>query len=160
MAPRPRPTRTYGSTDRINTGCGNLYITINEDENGLCEVFTAMGKAGGCAASQLESIGRLVSIALRTGINPRSIIKHLRGIRCPSPAWGPGGAVLSCADAIGIAMERYLNSKEPGSESIDGISKSMDKLDNLMGACPDCGGTIEHESGCLVCRFCGFSRCG
>jgi ribonucleoside-diphosphate reductase alpha chain len=158
-APRPRPMRTFGSTERINTGCGNLYVTINEDEHGICEVFTAMGKAGGCAASQLEAIGRLVSISLRTGINPRSLIKHLRGIRCPSPSWGAGGSVLSCADAIGIAMERYLNAKETGEVS-EGISKTVDKLDNLMGACPDCGGTIEHESGCVVCRFCGFSRCG
>ena len=158
-APRPRPTRTHGSTERINTGCGNLYITINEDESGLCEVFTAMGKAGGCAASQLEAIGRLISISLRTGINPRSIIKHLRGIRCPSPSWGAGGAVLSCADAIGIALERYLNARETG-EMAEGISKTTDRLDTLMGACPDCGGTIEHESGCVVCRLCGFSRCG
>lgn len=158
-APRPRPMRTYGSTERINTGCGNLYVTINEDEHGICEVFTAMGKAGGCAASQLEAIGRLVSISLRTGINPRSLIKHLRGIRCPSPAWGAGGSVLSCADAIGIAIERYINAKDTG-EISEGISKTTDKLDTLMGACPDCGGTIEHESGCLVCRLCGFSRCG
>jgi ribonucleoside-diphosphate reductase alpha chain len=160
-APRPRPSRTHGATERISTGCGNLYVTINEDDSGLCEVFTAMGKAGGCAASQLEAIGRLVSIALRTGINPRSLIKHLRGIRCPSPSWGAGGSVLSCADAIGIAMERYLNSKDaaPG-ESSDGISKTGDKLDTLIGACPDCGGSVEHESGCVVCRFCGFSKCG
>lgn len=158
-APRPRPMRTYGSTERINTGCGNLYVTINEDEYGLCEVFTAMGKAGGCAASQLEATGRLISIALRAGIAPKSLIKHLRGIRCPSPAWGSGGSVLSCADAIGIALERYMNAKETG-EISDGISKTTDKLDNLMGACPDCGGTIEHESGCVVCRLCGFSRCG
>jgi ribonucleoside-diphosphate reductase alpha chain len=158
-APRPRPTRTYGATERVNTGCGNLYVTINEDEHGLCEVFTAMGKAGGCAASQLEATGRLISIALRTGINPRSIIKHLRGIRCPSPAWGAGGAVLSCADAIGIALERYLNAKGTG-EVFEGISRTTEKLDCLMGACPDCGGTIEHEGGCVVCRLCGFSRCG
>ncbi len=157
-APRPRPMRTFGSTERINTGCGNLYVTINEDETGLCEVFTSMGKAGGCAASQLEAIGRLISIALRTGIAPRSLIKHLRGIRCPSPAWGAGGSVLSCADAIGIAMERYLNSKEVG-EAGEGISKIADKLDTLMGACPDCGCEVEHESGCIVCRFCGFSKC-
>jgi ribonucleoside-diphosphate reductase alpha chain len=158
-APRPRPTRTYGATERVNTGCGNLYVTINEDEHGLCEVFTAMGKAGGCAASQLEATGRLISIALRTGINPRSIIKHLRGIRCPSPAWGAGGAVLSCADAIGIALERYLNAKGTG-EVFEGISRTTEKLDCLMGACPDCGGAIEHEGGCVVCRLCGFSRCG
>lgn len=158
-APRPRPMKTFGTTERITTGCGNLYVTINEDEQGLCEVFTAMGKAGGCAASQLEAIGRLVSIALRTGINPRSLIKHLRGIRCPSPGWGPSGSVLSCADAIGIVMERHLNDRE-GNGQQELPFKEISGLDSLMGACPDCGGAIEHESGCVVCRLCGFSRCG
>ena len=157
--PRPRPGRTRGTTERINTGCGNMYITINEDEDGLCEVFTAMGKTGGCNASQLEAIGRLISLSLRAGVDPGSIQKHLRGIRCHTPAWGNGGAVLSCADAIGIAIEHYLNERNTG-VATDEISKSTEKLDTLLGACPDCGSVVEHESGCVVCRSCGFSRCG
>ena len=157
--PRPRPSRTHGSTERINTGCGNLYVTINEDEHGLCELFTAMGKAGGCAASQLEAIGRLISLSLRAGVDAQSVQKHLRGIRCPTPAWGNGGSVLSCADAIGIAIEHYLEERKTG-VATDVISKPMEKLDTLLGACPDCGSAVEHESGCIVCRFCGFSRCG
>ncbi len=157
--PRPRPGRTNGTTERINTGCGNLYVTVNEDEEGLCEVFTAMGKAGGCAASQLEAIGRLISLSLRAGVDAQSIQKHLRGIRCPTPAWGNGGSILSCADAIGIAIEHYLTERKTG-VSCDEISKVTDKLDTLLGACPDCGCAVEHESGCVVCRYCGFSKCG
>lgn len=157
--PRPRPANTWGTTERISTGCGHLYVTINEDEEGLCEVFTAMGKAGGCAASQLEAIGRLISLSLRAGVDAQSIQKHLRGIRCPTPTWGNGGSILSCADAIGIAIEHYLERKKTGHES-DKISKSTDKLDTLLGACPDCGAAVEHESGCVVCRSCGFSKCG
>jgi len=157
--PRPRPTRTYGSTERINTGCGTMYVTINEDDQGLCEVFVAMGKTGGCNASQLEAIGRLISLALRAGVDPNSIHKHLRGIRCHSPAWGNGGAVMSCADAIGIAIEHYLQERKTGVPT-DVITKPMDKLDVLVGACPDCGSAVEHESGCIICRCCGFSRCG
>ncbi|MCE5324323.1 vitamin B12-dependent ribonucleotide reductase [bacterium] len=157
--PRPRPNRTQGSTERMNTGCGNLYVTINEDDEGLCEVFTSMGKAGGCASSQLEAIGRLISLALRAGVDAQSIQKHLRGIRCPTPAWGNGGSVLSCADAIGIAIEHYLAERKTG-VATDEISKNIDKLDNMVGACPDCGSAVEHESGCVVCRFCGFSKCG
>lgn len=157
--PRARPNRTHGSTERMNTGCGNLYVTINEDEEGLCEVFTSMGKAGGCASSQLEAIGRLISLALRAGVDAQSIQKHLRGIRCPTPAWGNGGSVLSCADAIGIAIEHYLAERKTGIVT-DEISKNIDKLDNMVGACPDCGSAVEHESGCVVCRFCGFSKCG
>ncbi|MCX8053036.1 MAG: adenosylcobalamin-dependent ribonucleoside-diphosphate reductase [Armatimonadetes bacterium] len=157
--PRPRPTRTYGSTECISTGCGKMYVTINEDDKGLCEVFVAMGKTGGCNASQLEAIGRLISLSLRAGVDPHSIHKHLRGIRCQSPAWGNGGAIMSCADAIGVAIQHYLEARETGVAS-DVITKPSEKLDVLVGACPDCGSAVEHESGCVVCRFCGFSRCG
>ena len=165
--PRPRPARTKGSTERITTGCGNLYVTINEDEGGPCEVLLAMGKAGGCAASQLEAIGRLISLALRAGVEAQVVKKHLRGIRCPSPAWANGGQILSCADAIGIALEHSLG--EPHSEVVPTaavieepvkVSKHTDKSVTQMGACPDCGGAVEHDSGCCLCRSCGWSKCG
>lgn len=159
IEPRPRPSVTMGHTEKIQTGCGNLYVTINSDEAGLCEVFTQMGKSGGCAASQSEALSRMISVSLRAGVDPRAILKHLRGIRCPSPAWAQGGKVLSCADAVGIAMEHYLEWIETGHASTT-VSKNADSLDNLSGACPECGGSLEHESGCAVCRTCGYSKCG
>ncbi len=158
LEPRPRPAVTMGRTEKLQTGCGNLYVTINSDEHGLCEVFTQMGKSGGCAASQSEALSRMISVSLRAGVDPRAIIKHLRGIRCPSPAWTQGGKVLSCADAVGIAMEHYLDWLETGAEST-AVSKDVDGLDGLTGACPECGSALEHESGCAVCRSCGFSKC-
>jgi ribonucleoside-diphosphate reductase alpha chain len=158
IEPRPRPSVTIGRTEKVVTGCGNLYVTINSDEQGLCEVFTQMGKSGGCAASQSEALSRLISVSLRAGVDPQAIIKHLRGIRCPSPAWAQGGKVLSCADAVGIAIEHYLEWVETGTASTI-VSKSSDDLVNLAGACPECGGALEHESGCAVCRACGFSKC-
>lgn len=158
IEPRPRPSVTLGRTEKIQTGCGNLYITINSDEQGLCEVFTQMGKSGGCASSQSEALSRMISVSLRAGVDPQAIIKHLRGIRCPSPAWAQGGKVLSCADAVGIAMEHYLEWMETGHASTV-VSKNGDRLDNLSGACPECGGSLEHESGCAVCRTCGYSKC-
>ncbi|MCL4079235.1 vitamin B12-dependent ribonucleotide reductase [Coriobacteriia bacterium Es71-Z0120] len=158
LEPRPRPAVTMGRTEKLQTGCGNLYVTINSDEHGLCEVFTQMGKSGGCAASQSEALSRMISVSLRAGVDPRAIIKHLRGIRCPSPAWTQGGKVLSCADAVGIAMEHYLEWLETGAESTT-VSKDVEGLDGLTGACPECGSALEHESGCAVCRACGFSKC-
>ncbi|MBN2404061.1 MAG: vitamin B12-dependent ribonucleotide reductase [Coriobacteriia bacterium] len=158
IEPRPRPNVTLGRTEKIQTGCGNLYITINSDEQGLCEVFTQMGKSGGCASSQSEALSRMISVSLRAGVDPQAILKHLRGIRCPSPAWAQGGKVLSCADAVGIAMEHYLEWVETGHASAT-VSKNSDELDNLSGACPECGSSLEHESGCAVCRACGYSKC-
>ncbi|HEY3317305.1 MAG TPA: vitamin B12-dependent ribonucleotide reductase [Coriobacteriia bacterium] len=158
IEPRPRPAVTIGRTEKIQTGCGNLYVTINSDEYGLCEVFTQMGKSGGCASSQSEALSRMVSMSLRAGVDPDAIIKQLRGIRCPSPAWAQGGKVLSCADAVGIALEHYLEWLKTG-EASSSVTKNGEVLDNLSGACPECGGAVEHESGCMVCRACGYSKC-
>ncbi|MEE9499729.1 MAG: vitamin B12-dependent ribonucleotide reductase [Candidatus Omnitrophota bacterium] len=169
IVPRPRPTVTYGTTTKIATGCGNLYVTINEDEEGLpFEVFMQMGKAGGCAMSQLEAIGRLLSLALRSGIEFNSIIEQLRGIRCPSPSWEKGGRIFSCSDAIARVVERRLvkTKKNRVSEKKASISESTDmalvakkKKGNIVGVCPDCGGALWHIEGCMVCRACGYSKC-
>jgi ribonucleotide reductase alpha subunit len=159
IEPRPRPQVTCGRTERVRTGCGNLYVTINEDSMGLCEVFASMGKSGGCAASQSEAVARLVSIALRSGVKPESIIKELRGIRCPSPSWQNGGMVLSCADALGIVMADYLNDGRPPDNPHEFFVASSDQLQYHMGACPECGGHVRHEAGCVTCVFCGYSKC-
>jgi len=108
LTPRERPEVVRGCTQKMTTGCGNLYVTINEDDRGIFELFTAMGKAGGCASSQAEAISRLVSLALRAGVDPEAIIKQLAGVRCPSPAWKDGEMILSCADAIARALKRYV----------------------------------------------------
>jgi len=179
-SPRPRPEVTKGTTTKILTGCGNLYITINEDENGMpFEVFTQMGKAGGCASSQLEAIGRLVSLALRCGLDTHSIIEQLNGIRCPNPSWEKGGRIFSCADALAKVIERrLLNRKvqdsqvaqsEPEANTEDipapkagGVfgKASGARPGNVVGVCPDCGGALQHVEGCMVCKACGYSKCG
>jgi ribonucleoside-diphosphate reductase alpha chain len=158
IEPRPRPTVTVGRTEKIKTGCGNLYVTINADEQGLCEVFTSMGKSGGCAASQSEALSRMISMSLRAGVDPEAVVRQLRGIRCPTPTWAEGGKVLSCADAVGIALEHFIGWQETG-EMPTAVIKNTNALDNLAGACPECGSSLEHESGCAVCRACGFSKC-
>ena len=155
--------------------CSNLYITINEDEEGRpFEVFMQMGKAGGCAASQLEAIGRLVSLALRSGIDRKSIIDQLRGIRCPSPSWSKDGRIFSCADAIARVIEIHLSkrkdlpapegnceqplSEQPSEQKLEDSTAAV-KTANIVGVCPDCGSALRHEEGCVVCAACGYTRC-
>ena len=110
---RNRPSITEGKTRRMRTGDGTLYVTVNEDENGLCEVFTAIGKAGGTVAAQTEAISRLISLALRSGIDPNSIINQLKGISGPNPTWEDGQLILSTPDAIGRALETFVNGDSP-----------------------------------------------
>jgi ribonucleoside-diphosphate reductase alpha chain len=180
MKPRKRPTMTHGVTQKIPTGCGNLYITINEDEEGICEVFSTMGKSGGCASSQSEAVSRMVSLALRSGVSIDSIIRQVKGIRCPSPGWGEmGRQILSCPDAIGLALERYNKDNmglrkqkeipeaaaEEVTPTVAYVSSDCSAGENtnhlgLCPECPDCGGLLEFGEGCAVCRGCGFSKCG
>jgi ribonucleoside-diphosphate reductase alpha chain len=169
LQPRARPYVTRGSTQRLETGCGHLYVTINEDENGLCEVFTQMGKSGGCTASQAEAVGRLISLALRSGIEPEVIVKQLKGIRCPSPLWQPGGMVLSCSDAVAKALERFVkDTSSPagqgtpvgGGQTSGGATKqNYVAKGDVCPECPECGSMVEYVEGCVVCRTCGFSKC-
>lgn len=156
-SPRPRPEMTTGGTMKIMTGCGSLYVTINEDEHGLCEVFARIGKSGGCISSHSEAIGRLISLALRAGVDVESIMKQLKSIRCPKPAFQHGEKVLSCADAIQIAIQRYINN------GTSAVQLSLDNLtEGLWGRCPECpecGAMLEMQEGCLKCRSCGYSEC-
>ena len=106
---RKRPEVVEGTTMEIMTGCGKLFVTITKDEDGIVDVFATLGKNGGCMRSQTEAIGRLLSIGLRSGLDPLQLAENLRGIRCEKPAWGENGVVLSCSDAIAIALENAIN---------------------------------------------------
>ncbi len=165
ITPRVRPEITRGLTEKVKIGCGNLYITVNYDDNGICEVFTNLGRAGGCP-SQSEATSRLISIALRSGISVEAIVEQLKGIRCHSTirqkANGNGIKVLSCPDAIGKALERVmkLDNTIDRSAKDHSSSHSLTVQGSGRSLCPECGSTLEHESGCVVCRNCGFSKCG
>jgi ribonucleoside-diphosphate reductase alpha chain len=175
VKPKAREDVIRGSTRKIRTGCGNLYVTVNEDEEGnLFEIFNQIGKAGGCAASQSEAIGRLVSLALRSGIEPEDVIRQLKGISCHTPVWYREGKILSCSDAVAKAIEWHLQEKgrdvktepmikistlkRPPKEE-RGFSQRSLGLIFQRGACPECGGPLIFEEGCVKC-FCGYSDCG
>lgn len=191
IAPRPRPDIATGFTEKVKIGCGNLYITVNYDEKGICEVFTNTGRAGGCP-SQSEATARLVSIALRSGVDHKYIVEQLKGIRCPSTIRQKGLKVMSCPDAIGRLIEKVANIQngqnnvsnegdfteeqilqrptannfthqfDAGAEkdSCSGCDISNAVEADSKAACPECGKAVEHEGGCMVCRHCGFSKCG
>lgn len=166
VIPRPRPDVTQGITEKMNIGCGNLYITVNYDEHGICEVFTNTGKAGGCP-SQSEATARLTSVALRSGIDVKTIISQLRGIRCPSTIRQKGMKCTSCPDAIARVIEKVVESngfKESGVQLAGEVTKSAVKTEPSAVAahireCPECGEKVEHEGGCVICRNCGYSKC-
>ncbi len=170
IEPRPRPRVTKGVTIETKTGCGSLYVTINEDEHGIAEVFVQLGKSGGCAASQTEAIGRLLSVALRSWINPEVLIKQLKGIRCPSVGFDDGEIVTSCADAVAKVLEKHLKGEYKKIRfEVEGIKpltefaekeEKEERTKAIGGVCPECGNVLEYSEGCATCRFCGFTRCG
>ena len=150
-SPRPRPKKTKGTTLKTKTGCGSLYVTINQDEQGLFEIFTNLGKAGGCP-SQSEATARVLSVALRSGVPPAVLIEQLKGIRCLSTITrrreNKEIDVLSCPDAIARALEAAM-----GQEYEPVAIQSAN-------ACPDCKYPLRREAGCNVCDNCGYSKCG
>lgn len=168
ISPRVRPDITTGFTEKVRIGCGNLYITVNYDEQGICEVFTNLGRGGGCP-SQSEATSRLVSIALRSGMDVKSLVEQLKGIRCAATIKQKGLKVMSCPDAIGRVIEKVMklqngNGGDNGrNDDLEAVKSLMELEDNkplLITSCPECGTVVEHEGGCVVCRNCGFSKCG
>jgi len=170
VIPRKRPKVTRGITERVSTGCGYIYVTLNFDEHGVVEVFSTLGKAGGCAAAQLEAISRLISLSLRSGLDLSSVVKQLRGTRCPSIAWEQGHAITSCADAIASVLQKYIkgdsgNSSDAQSSEViadteTSQSGNSEVVRSAAGQCPECGGPLIYQEGCNICLNCGFTKCG
>ena len=187
LMPRPRPQEMVGVTERVRTGHGNMYVTINFDADGApFEVFSALGKAGGCDSAQLEAISRLVSLSLRSGIDPEAVMEQLRGITC-CPAWDRGVLVRSAPDAVALSLEHALHKgplrdavqlKLAGSREVEAAWSGMleghangngaltqgasthGNSPNERNRCPDCNGPLAFQEGCLLCSSCGWNRCG
>src|SRR5437660_1426496 len=178
LRPRPRPDVITGRTQKILTGYGALYVTVNEDEKGLFEVFAQIGRGGGYTASFTEGIARLVSLCLRSGVPVDEIIDQLEGIRSPRIAVDHGERVYSIPDAIAKAIKRHIGMQKTG------VQPPVETFDELGGAvetdvelekesrdaaellrkglnpeCPECGKSLVFEEGCVKCHACGYSEC-
>jgi ribonucleoside-diphosphate reductase alpha chain len=151
LSPRRRPRKTSGYTIKSRTGCGTLFINVNKDDNGLCEIFANLGKAGGCP-SQSEATCRVVSAALRCGVAPEVLIEQLKNIRCLSTITRRKKetdiCVLSCPDAIARAIEEALGENCKAERAF------------LVNKCPECNHPLRRESGCNVCDNCFYIKCG
>ena len=181
LVPRERPPVVSGVTERVRTAHGNMYVTINYDENGRpFEVFSALGKAGSSDSAQLEAISRLVSMALRAGVDPNEVVEHLRGIT-DEPVWDAGRLVRSAPDAVSLVLSRHL--QRGGTPPPEELTTADDKSTAQLGlfaraheevdrsgsnghpagsgaTCPDCSvGTLVHQEGCIRCPECGYNKC-
>jgi ribonucleoside-diphosphate reductase alpha chain len=185
---RSRPDVLRGTTRRVETPLGTLYVTITEDDRGQpFEVFMTLGKAGGALMADVESLGRLISLALRSGIPIKEIYRQLRGISSDRVIGLGPNKILSVPDAVGIAIERWMQEKQgiqqellPGvapqigaAEANPVVAQSASQVglggeqmmfggmqETLSGACPDCNSQLEFAEGCMKCHVCGFSECG
>ncbi len=173
--PRRRPRQIHGITERVRTGHGNMYVTVNMDSDGLpFEVFGTMGKAGGCDAALLEAVSRLISLALRAGIDPSEVTRQLRGITC-CPAWDNGVLVGSGPDAVALVLDNITNGGDALDSAPAGVQLSLAGEATVNGTnghspapvystgfsqrCPECNGGVVNQEGCLSCYSCGWNKC-
>jgi ribonucleoside-diphosphate reductase alpha chain len=180
-AARSRPELLRGSTRRVETPLGTMYVTLTEDDKGQpFEVFMSLGKAGGALMADVEAIGRLISLALKSGIPVDAIHRQLRGISSDRVSGLGPNKVMSVPDAVGIALERWMQERQgvqqdllqPPAEEPVTVEKKVAGVDGhlfqverqrgeeFMGTCPDCGSQLEFAEGCVKCHVCGFSECG
>ena len=175
--PQERPRRVQGTTERVHTGHGNMYVTITFQEEGKpFEVFSTLGKAGGCDSAQLEAISRLASLALRSGIGAQDVVEQLKGITC-CPFWDEGTLVRSGPDAVALALQRYIEGAgeeagptESKSVQLQFVPEPVSMYHNGNGngnggaaptarKCPDCNTPVIYQEGCLMCISCGWNKC-
>jgi ribonucleoside-diphosphate reductase alpha chain len=175
---RTRPAALRGTTRRMQSPLGDLYVTINEDESGRpFEVFATLGKAGGAAMADVEAVGRLISLALRSGIPLADVYQQLRGISCDrAVGFGPN-KVLSVPDAIAQAIGQHEQEKQgiqeelpipqaalpvaqPAGQAQPQLDLAYDPGEAFMGTCPECASGLQFMEGCVKCLACGYSECG
>ena len=177
--PKARPKVTRGETHRVSTGYGTMYVTINEDADGLHEVFGTIGKSGGFTESMVEGLCRQISLSLRVGADVDEVIHQLEDISSPQPGWDEGEQISSIPDGIATALKRYqeargepeiadepelLAKKEPEAEAVrDGSGGGTAEVVKTGSnpECPKCGTMKVMSEGCESCPSddCDWSKC-
>jgi ribonucleoside-diphosphate reductase alpha chain len=149
-----RPGTLAGVTKKLLSGHGPLYVTMNDDESGPRQTFVLLGKPGGTAAAFSDALGCMIPLAEKHGAAPHEIVHQLHGIQDGHPAGVGPNAVLSVPDGVARALSQHYLEAE-------GARPDEQLVLPIIGACPDCGGELAHESACVVCTAggCGYSRC-
>ena len=165
IKPIDRPDRLDGFTAVKETPVGKLFLTLNTLDGHPVELFAQIGKAGSDVSAFTEAIARLISIALRSGIEPQEIADQLLGIGgSRTIGFGPN-RVRSVPDAIGQFLDEYLREAAGEAPSEDAEAAPVqDALPLAPGKkfslCPQCGTwNLVHVEGCLKCLACGYSEC-
>jgi ribonucleoside-diphosphate reductase alpha chain len=182
---RNRPAALKGSTRRMPSPLGDLYVTVNEDDSGKpFEVFATLGKAGGAAMADVEGIGRLISLALRSGVPMSDVVGQLRGIACDRAVGIGPNKVLSVPDGIAQALAQHMQEKlgvqqellpMTGTQTVEASAAApttgsmqpeakfdfgYDPGEAFIGTCPECSSGLQFMEGCVKCLACGYSECG
>jgi ribonucleoside-diphosphate reductase alpha chain len=147
---KERPEVVYGFTQKVKTGLGTLYLTVNEVDGKPFEVFATIGKSGRSITAKAEAIGRLVSLALRSGVEVEEIVRQLKGIGGEHPVFQKKGLLLSIPDAVAWVLETHYLKNAPKSNAQPSL---------IRPTCPECGEEITFQEGCLLCPSCGYTRC-
>lgn len=142
-----RPDQLPSTTHKITTGLGKLYITISYFNQKPFEVFCSIGKSGYSTMADAEAIGRLISMALRSGISTEDVIRQLKGIGGADPTFHNGRLIHSIPDAIAHVLESHTGEIEINRQDLNTI------------ACPVCGVELPDEK-CPTCPNCAWTKCG
>ncbi|MGB9596007.1 MAG: vitamin B12-dependent ribonucleotide reductase [Candidatus Poribacteria bacterium] len=153
----PRPRKIAGTTDRIETPVGKLYVTINKANGKLYEIFLNIGKAGADITADAEGYGRLLSMLVKIGVPLEMIVEQLRGIGGSGSIGFGKERVRSLPDGIARVLEMYL--EENPEESVPSLNGNNNEPKISGNLCPECGNILVFEEGCTKCRNCGYSRC-
>jgi ribonucleoside-diphosphate reductase alpha chain len=146
LHPQGRPDSLPSVTDKIKTGFGNLYVTISFHNQKPFEVFASIGKSGYSTMADAEALGRLISMALRSGVEAEEVIAQLKGIGGSEPIFTEGGLIQSIPDALAKVLEKHFGEVKHNAK------------DFYTVRCKICGALLPDEK-CPVCINCGWSKC-